>query len=89
MILVVGPQWIQQTTESAFQISVLLENQQQLFKQANHVVYSHPGAKLEMLDKGFAAGMKLGLSRGLDLSLTQASSRVDSFRKLCSFFLAE
>ena len=38
--------------------SVWLANQQQLFKPANHVVYSHPGAKLGMQEKGFAAGMK-------------------------------
>ena len=37
-----------------------------------------------MPDKGFAAGMKLDISRGLVLSLAQASSRVDFFRILGS-----
>lgn len=46
------------------------------------MVYSHPGAKLEMRDKGFAAGMKSDLSTGLALSLAQASSRVDFFKRL-------
>ena len=66
--------------------SVWLANQQQLFKQANHAVCSNPCAKLGMQEKGFAAGMQLDLSTGLVLSLAQASSRVDSFRKLCSLF---